>query len=147
MLIIITLSTEDLEHAPVLSANHTGPMIEGTTYLLQCAVYNVAPVRTLTVMWYRGDVLIGHSPADNSTERPSPVNVTASLRITPTKHDDGAQFRCDAELNLGQEGPQPPPPKMISQSVSITVHCESAFSIHQNCQKLSLYFFPLLFFK
>ncbi|XP_031427934.1 hemicentin-1-like [Clupea harengus] len=113
---------KDLEHAPVLSANHTGPMIEGTTYLLQCAVYNVAPVRTLTVMWYRGDVLIGHSPADNSTERPSPVNVTASLRITPTKHDDGAQFRCEAELNLGQEGPQPPPPKMISQSVSITVH-------------------------
>ncbi|KAG5279268.1 hypothetical protein AALO_G00075920 [Alosa alosa] len=113
---------KDIEHAPVLSSNHTGPMIEGTTYHFKCAIYNVAPVRYLTVTWYRGNVPIGRRALANSSDKASPVNVTDTLWITPTRHDDGAQFRCEAELNLGEGGPQPPPPKMTSQDVNITVH-------------------------
>lgn len=102
-------------------------MIEGVTYKLLCDIYNIAPIRYLTVTWYKGDVQIRQdAPVDNSTQQTSPVNVTATLSITPTRYDDGAQFRCETELNLGEEGPQPPPPKMTSQNVSITVQCESA---------------------
>lgn len=101
-------------------------MIEGATYQLLCGIYNVAPIRYLTVTWYKGDVMIGQNVlSNNSAENTAPENVTVSLVITPTRHDDGAQFRCEAELNLGEGGPQPSPPKMTSQDVSITVQCES----------------------
>uniref|UniRef100_A0A673G7E9 Ig-like domain-containing protein n=1 Tax=Sinocyclocheilus rhinocerous TaxID=307959 RepID=A0A673G7E9_9TELE len=82
--------------------NHRGPMIEGKQYELQCDVHDVAPVQNLT---------------DNKT----PVNETTTLLIRPDRADDGAQYRCEAELELGAEGPQPPP-KETSDPLNITVY-------------------------
>ncbi|XP_059414612.1 hemicentin-1-like isoform X4 [Carassius carassius] len=98
---------------------HTGPMIEGQQYELQCDVHDVAPVQYLTVKWYKGQTLLNQTTFTEDSR--TPVNVTTTLLIRPVRADDGAQYRCEAELDLGAEGPQPPP-KEISDPLYITVH-------------------------
>ncbi|KAL0197083.1 hypothetical protein M9458_005623 [Cirrhinus mrigala] len=100
--------------------NHSGPMIEGEQYELQCNVQDVTPVQNLTVKWYKGQTLLSQTNFTNTSI--TPVNKTATILITADRADDGAQYRCEAELDLGAEGPQPPPVK-TSEPLSITVHC------------------------
>uniref|UniRef100_A0A8C1PPQ2 Ig-like domain-containing protein n=1 Tax=Cyprinus carpio TaxID=7962 RepID=A0A8C1PPQ2_CYPCA len=87
--------------------NHRGPMIEGQQYKLQCDVQDVAPVQNLTVKWYKGQTLLNQNTFTEDSK--TPLNETATLLIRPDRADDGAQYRCEAELELGAEGPQPPP--------------------------------------
>ncbi|XP_041719187.1 intercellular adhesion molecule 1 [Coregonus clupeaformis] len=99
--------------------SHSGPMVEGTVYQLQCDIQNIAPLQNLVVKWYKGN-----EPVDNVTYSniiKTPVNVSATLMITPSRDDDGAQYRCGAELDLGPEGPQPHP-SVTSEPLNITVH-------------------------
>ncbi|XP_067238659.1 intercellular adhesion molecule 1 [Chanodichthys erythropterus] len=103
----------------ISTVNHTGPMIEGNQYELQCDVLNVAPVQNLTVKWYKGETLVDQTTFTDTIK--TPVNETVTLMIRPDRSDDGVQYRCEAELNLGEEGPQPPP-KVTSDPLSITVH-------------------------
>ncbi|XP_056310192.1 vascular cell adhesion protein 1-like [Danio aesculapii] len=94
-------------------------MTEGNQYELQCDVHNVAPAQNLTVNWYKGETLVDQTNFTDTTK--SPVNKTSKLAIRPNRADDGAQYRCEAELNLGEDGPQPPPTN-TSESLSITVY-------------------------
>ncbi|XP_069051894.1 vascular cell adhesion protein 1-like isoform X2 [Lepisosteus oculatus] len=94
-------------------------MVEGRQYQLQCAVQNIAPVQYLTVNWYRGQTLIHSQDFFTNTTR-TPVNVSATLLFTPDRADSGQQLTCEAELNLGPEGPKPPPANQ-SDPLSITV--------------------------
>uniref|UniRef100_A0A671SPY8 Ig-like domain-containing protein n=1 Tax=Sinocyclocheilus anshuiensis TaxID=1608454 RepID=A0A671SPY8_9TELE len=87
--------------------DHSGPMIEGKQYELRCDVHNVAPVQDLTVKWYKGQTLLNQTTFIENSK--TPVNETTTLLIRPDRADDGAQYRCEAELELGAEGPQPPP--------------------------------------
>ncbi|KAG5832819.1 hypothetical protein ANANG_G00295200 [Anguilla anguilla] len=100
-------------------------MLEGKQYQLQCEVQNIAPVQYLTVKWYKGETLENQTSYDALTK--TPVNVSSTLLITPTSADDGAQYSCVAELELGPEGPQPPP-STESDPLSITVHYSPFFS-------------------
>lgn len=96
-------------------------MVEGTEYQLQCDIQNIAPLQNLVVKWYKGN-----EPLDNVTYSivsKTPVDVSDTLMISPSRHDDGAQYRCRAELDLGPEGPQPHP-TVTSEPLNITVHCE-----------------------
>ncbi|XP_061079156.1 uncharacterized protein LOC133113987 isoform X2 [Conger conger] len=79
--------------------NHTGPMLEGKQYQLQCEVQTIAPV---------------------------PVNVSSTLLITPTSADDGAQYSCVAELELGPGGPQPPEVKFDPLNITVLYKPSSA---------------------
>ncbi|XP_062306076.1 hemicentin-1-like [Osmerus eperlanus] len=97
--------------------NHTGPMVEGTEYKLQCDVLNVAPVQNLTVTWYKGNETI--KTDSYSDQHKTPVNKSSILTITPSREDDGALYRCEAQLNLGPEGPQY---SNTSSTYSIEVH-------------------------
>ncbi|KAL0197066.1 hypothetical protein M9458_005606, partial [Cirrhinus mrigala] len=83
--------------------NHSGPMTEGEQYELQCNVYNVTPVQYLTVKWYKGHTLLNQTTFTNTSK--TPVNEKATLLIRPDRADDGAQYRCEAELNLGEVNP------------------------------------------
>uniref|UniRef100_A0A9J8CWA1 Ig-like domain-containing protein n=1 Tax=Cyprinus carpio carpio TaxID=630221 RepID=A0A9J8CWA1_CYPCA len=99
--------------------DHSGPMIEGQQYKLQCDVHDVAPVQNLTVKWYKGQTLLDKTTFTEDSK--TPLNETATLLIRPDRADDGAQYSCAAELELGAEGPQPPPNK-TSESLSFTVY-------------------------
>ncbi|CDQ81101.1 unnamed protein product [Oncorhynchus mykiss] len=48
--------------------------------------------------------------------------------ISPGRNDDGDQYRCRAELDLGPEGPQPHP-TVTSEPLNITVHCKLAINL------------------
>ncbi|KAK6311713.1 hypothetical protein J4Q44_G00173770 [Coregonus suidteri] len=114
---VILYKTPDSVSISVLS--HSGPMVEGTEYQLQCDIQNIAPQQNLVVKWYKGN-----EPVDNVTYSNiimTPVDVSAPLMISPSRDDDGAQYRCRAELDLGPEGPQPHP-SVTSEPLSITVH-------------------------
>ncbi|XP_077352489.1 vascular cell adhesion protein 1-like isoform X1 [Festucalex cinctus] len=88
--------------------NHTGPMVAGKEYQLLCEVQNVAPVQYLNLKWYKGRSEVYNRSFTDLTS-PSPVQVSSILVITPSEADDGARYSCVAELELGPEGPQPPP--------------------------------------
>ncbi|XP_073696356.1 vascular cell adhesion protein 1 [Garra rufa] len=88
--------------------NHSSPVVEGREYQLQCEVQNVAPVQYLVLRWYRGKTEVyNHSFSELSPA--TPVQVSSTLLVVPNRADNGAQYRCEAELQLGAEGPQPPP--------------------------------------
>ncbi|XP_036794284.1 intercellular adhesion molecule 1-like [Oncorhynchus mykiss] len=113
---VILYKTPDSVSISVL--RHSGPMVEGTQYQLQCDIQNIAPLQNLIVKWYKGN-----EPLDNvtySTVSKTPVDVSDTLMISPSRNDDGAQYRCRAELDLGPEGPQPHP--TVTSLISITVH-------------------------
>ncbi|XP_067277387.1 intercellular adhesion molecule 5 [Pseudorasbora parva] len=101
------------------TVNHNGPMIDGNQYELQCEVLNVAPVQNLIIKWYKGPTLVDQTTFNDTIK--TPVNETSELLIRPDRADDGAQYRCEAELELGEEGPQPPP-KVTSDPLQITVY-------------------------
>ncbi|XP_026180616.1 hemicentin-1-like [Mastacembelus armatus] len=105
--------------------NHTGPMVEGKEYQLLCEVQNIAPVQYLTLRWYREHTEVyNHSFSDLISS--SPVQVSSILIITPTKAENGAQYKCVAELELGPEGPQPPP-TVTSEPLNASVYFPPTF--------------------
>ncbi|XP_065105206.1 basement membrane-specific heparan sulfate proteoglycan core protein isoform X3 [Paramisgurnus dabryanus] len=107
------------------TVDHTGPMTEGSRYELQCDIVNVAP-RNLTVKWFKGETEV-YSETFTDTIK-TPVNETSKLNITAVRDDDGAQYRCEAELELGADGPQPPP-KVTSEPLNITIHYKPQISV------------------
>ncbi|KAK7168135.1 hypothetical protein R3I94_002248 [Phoxinus phoxinus] len=103
----------------ISTVNHSGPMIEGNQYELQCDVLNVAPAQNLTVNWYKGQTLVNQTIFTDTIN--TPVNKTSKLLICPDRADDGAQYWCEAKLELGEEGPQPPP-TAPSEKLNIEVY-------------------------
>ncbi|CAL9693131.1 unnamed protein product [Knipowitschia caucasica] len=104
---------------------HTGPMVEAKKYQLLCEVQNVAPVQYLSLKWYRGDKMVhNHSFTDLTSS--TPVQVSSILEIFPTRAENGASYRCVAELELGPEGPQPPP-SITSASLNVSVNFPPTF--------------------
>ncbi|XP_007549738.1 intercellular adhesion molecule 1-like isoform X2 [Poecilia formosa] len=95
------------------------PLTEGTKVTLQCDVLNVVPVANLIVTFYRGQTPLGEVKSNDVTEEP--VSETFSLSYNTRKEDDGVQFWCEAKLELGAEGPQPPL-VVKSEEVTATVY-------------------------
>ncbi|KAJ8251327.1 hypothetical protein GJAV_G00220140 [Gymnothorax javanicus] len=109
----------------ISAVNHTGPLTAEQQYELQCEVQNIAPVQYLTLRWYRGQTEVyNHSFSDLTPD--TPVQVSSTLLVTPTSADDGVQYSCVAELDLGPEGPQPPP-SIKAEPLNITVHYSPFF--------------------
>lgn len=98
-------------------------MVEGREYQLLCEVQNVAPVQYLSLRWYRGQSEVYNHTFTELTST-SPVQVSSVLVIVPTRAENGAQYRCVAMLELGPEGPQPPP-TLTSEPLNTSVYCKS----------------------
>uniref|UniRef100_A0A4W5K9H0 Ig-like domain-containing protein n=1 Tax=Hucho hucho TaxID=62062 RepID=A0A4W5K9H0_9TELE len=101
------------------------PMAEGDQYQLQCHVQNIAPIERLRVTFYKVNPTGEQTELDtqqNSMDNiKTPVNGNYILNFTPSRDDDGAQLWCSAMLDLGPEGPKPPP-VMKSDDLNIIVH-------------------------
>lgn len=108
---------------------------EERMFQLRCDITNVAPAENLVVRWYRGnetfEPLIKDSlrvtgcPPDNGTDCDisnvrSPLSVSSTISVTLNRTQNGTGYRCGAQLDLGREGPQPPP-DMMSVPLKISV--------------------------
>ncbi|XP_062264986.1 intercellular adhesion molecule 5 [Platichthys flesus] len=98
------------------------PVVE-TEFVLQCNVDDVAPVQNLTVKWYKDNVMIQTDSFLNTTK--TPVSESSLLSVNVSRGDNGATFRCEAQMDLGPNGPKPPP---ISETIVISVHYAPEFS-------------------
>ncbi|XP_033986100.1 hemicentin-2-like [Trematomus bernacchii] len=96
------------DNVSISFVNHTRPMSEGQQFTLQCEVQDVAPVNNLRVTFYKGQTVLGHTQSSINTDK-KPVSEVFTLNMISTKEDDGVEFWCEAKLELGAEGPQPPP--------------------------------------
>ncbi|KAF3700027.1 Intercellular adhesion molecule 2 [Channa argus] len=81
----------------------TDPMVEGRMYILKCNVANVAPARSLSVQWYKGNEMF-HTETFTETSL-SPLNMTSTLNLTAHRDDNGTQIWCKANLNFFPAGP------------------------------------------
>ncbi|KTF74627.1 hypothetical protein cypCar_00047261, partial [Cyprinus carpio] len=63
--------------------------------------------------------LLHHTTFNDTIE--TPENKTVTLLIRPDRADDGAEYWCAAELDLGADGPQPHP-TYSAKPLSIAVH-------------------------
>lgn len=141
-------STEHPDRVSISTVGHTGPMIEGKQYELQCNVYNVAPVHLLTVNWYKGQHLVAKTSFSDSTK--TPMNRSTRFHMSLSRADDGVRYSCEAELKLSRAEASS---KVASQVLGLTVHCTSLLKLltipqllHNNLQQLFIKFckYPLL---
>ncbi|XP_069386845.1 vascular cell adhesion protein 1-like isoform X2 [Paralichthys olivaceus] len=99
--------------------NHSH-MYEANEYTLQCDVRNVAPVENLLVTFYRGQTILAQLQS-TSAPQAEPESEVFTVGIKARREDDGAQYWCEARLELGTDGPQPPP-VVASQNITATVY-------------------------
>ncbi|KAM7009689.1 vascular cell adhesion protein 1-like [Tautogolabrus adspersus] len=121
--LFLFVSTEPPDKVSISFVNHTGPLIEDHAYTLQCTVHDVAPVKKVVAIFYRGDLVVGREQLTEVNEEKT-MTQSFLFKIVPSKDKDGAEYWCAAELVLGPEGPQPPP-VVKSQKMTTTVYCES----------------------
>ncbi|KAM7387121.1 hypothetical protein PAMA_009646 [Pampus argenteus] len=103
--------------------NHVRATVEGTQYDLQCDVINVAPVQNLTVRWYKDNEIIEIHSFTNTTK--TPESESSLLAIVTKRGDNGARFRCEAQLDFGPHGPQCP--AISSAELTVNVHYAPEF--------------------
>ncbi|KAJ0051139.1 hypothetical protein NL108_014604 [Boleophthalmus pectinirostris] len=95
------------------------PLEEGQVYCLQCEVGAVAPAQNMTVTFYRNFRELNVT-GSNTTDK-SPVTESFCLDYRVSREDHGATFWCEARLELGPQGPQPPP-VVRSHNITAVVH-------------------------
>uniref|UniRef100_A0A3Q2Q6N5 Hemicentin-1 n=1 Tax=Fundulus heteroclitus TaxID=8078 RepID=A0A3Q2Q6N5_FUNHE len=71
-------------------------------YELQCDVFSVATVQNLSVTWYKNN-------EECMTEACIEAGgISSMLPVNISREEISAEFRCEVQLNLGQESPQHP---------------------------------------
>lgn len=103
---------------------------------LECVVQDVAPFSHLKVKWFKGQEELT-LPTNITVEGNESENVTVTqkLELTAGREDHGAQYRCEAELEI--EGLQPHPirtsqPLGISVFFAPMIKCPSKVEVRQN---------------
>ncbi|XP_032443245.1 hemicentin-2-like [Xiphophorus hellerii] len=111
------------------TVNNSASSEEGSSMTLECKIAKVAPAEHLRVrwLWQRGNetiepdsVGIDSKSECSFPEDKSPVMVVCTMNITLNRTLHGIQVKCEAELNLGPKGPQPPP-LMTSDPFTLSV--------------------------
>lgn len=95
--------------------------VEGKRYELQCDIDQVAPVQHLIVRWYRDNdnIKTDSYTQPNATRRIESVSFTLAANFS--RGENGARFRCEAQLDFGPRGSEPP---VVSNVHTVYVHCE-----------------------
>lgn len=97
-------------------------MEEGVGYLLACDIISVAPVQNLKVKWYYGSEVVQIQTFNKTSA--APVNVSSTFNVTAKREHNGERFRCEAELDLGPNGPQPLPRVAAEAPSPAVLQCE-----------------------
>ncbi|XP_071327955.1 vascular cell adhesion protein 1 [Trachinotus anak] len=100
-----------------------GKVVEGMEYRLQCDIPEVAPVQKLFVRWYNGNKMIKEDNFNNTAK--TPVSESSILSVRISREDDGAQFRCEAQLDFGPHGPKL---QTFSGTRTVSVHYAPVFT-------------------
>ena len=122
----LCLSTETSENVILSLLNHTGPLLEGQEYWLECVVQSVAPANNLAVIWSRGDTELKRSGFPQFSiegDLSKDVTVRTKLNLTASREDHGATYRCAAKLDLNTAEPVPE----TSSSIQLEVYCKFHF--------------------
>ncbi|KAG7243502.1 hypothetical protein INR49_011058 [Caranx melampygus] len=102
---------------------HGRNVVEGTQYQLQCDIIEVAPAQNLTVKWYKDNEII-HKEHFTSTNK-TLMTESHILKVNISREDNGAQFRCEAQLDFGPDGPKTP---VLSATENVSVHYPPALN-------------------
>ncbi|XP_010775772.1 hemicentin-1-like isoform X2 [Notothenia coriiceps] len=134
----------------VSTVNNLSSVVEDKEFQLQCDITNVAPAGNLVVQWYRGNKTLskgslrvsGCLPENNTNcdinAVRSPLNVSSTISFTLDRNDKSAEFRCEAILDLGAEGPKPPP-NMMSSPLNITVYYKPSINTTKLPKRIPLF--------
>uniref|UniRef100_A0A8C7C7H7 FXYD domain-containing ion transport regulator n=1 Tax=Oncorhynchus kisutch TaxID=8019 RepID=A0A8C7C7H7_ONCKI len=126
--VILYMTPDSVSISPL---SHSGPMMEGKEYQLQCDILNIAPLQNLVVRWYKGNETIETQTFNDSTKEL--VNMSSTITITHKRYEGEVEYRCEAELDLGPEGPKPS--ALSSKPLNVTVHwslAQSPTTTHPN---------------
>ncbi|XP_033827091.1 intercellular adhesion molecule 5 [Periophthalmus magnuspinnatus] len=91
-------------------------LVEGQQHNLQCEILNVALAGKLQVNWYQDDKLLLTETFNES--KAEPQNKTSTLTLDLKKEHNKANFTCETELLLGQQGQNP---KVVSAPYTANV--------------------------
>ncbi|XP_072299949.1 neural cell adhesion molecule 2 [Eucyclogobius newberryi] len=91
-----------------VSPDGNDTLVEGKPQELKCEFSNVVPREKLQIKWYREDELIATKM----------FNGSANLALIPKKEHNKANFKCEIELLLGQNGENP---KVVSDPYTANV--------------------------
>ncbi|KAF3700033.1 Vascular cell adhesion protein 1 [Channa argus] len=83
--------------------NPENTMVEGKQYELLCDIASVAPVRNLSVTWYKDEQIVKTSYFTNTTK--IPLNVSSILPVTMSRGKNEVKFRCEAQLDFKDQSP------------------------------------------
>ncbi|KAM9405394.1 intercellular adhesion molecule 2-like isoform 4-T5 [Salvelinus alpinus] len=128
---VILYKTPDSVSISPLS--HSGPMMEGKEYQLQCDIQNIAPLQNLVVRWYKGNETIETQTFNDSTKEL--VNMSSTITITHKRYEGEVEYRCEAELDLGPEGPKPS--ALSSKPLNVTVYSHTNKSTTPTAKSLT----------
>lgn len=109
-----------IERPTDITVLSNGSVIEGSELELQCDIRDVAPIQNLTVTWYMNNETIKTERFDVTASTLG--NVSSTLSRNLSREDDGSLFTCEALLDLGPHGPQPP--EVSNSTWKASVHCE-----------------------
>ncbi|XP_064884046.1 intercellular adhesion molecule 1-like isoform X3 [Oncorhynchus nerka] len=112
---------------------HSGPMMEGKEYQLQCDIQNITPLQNLVVRWYKGNETIETQTFNDSTKEL--VNTSSTITITHKRYEGEVEYRCEAELDLGPEGPKPS--ALTSKPLNVTVYSHTNKSTTPTAKSLT----------
>ncbi|XP_059204482.1 hemicentin-1-like [Centropristis striata] len=131
--------------------NNLSSVLEETEFQLHCDITNVAPAGNLVVRWYRGNAtfdpptngsiqVTGCLP-ENDTNcdigvARSPLSVSSTINITLSRNHTVAEFRCEAQLDLGGSHSHP---KMISSPLKISVYYKPSINTTKLPKKIPLF--------
>lgn len=99
-------------------------MADSEYHLLQCSVFDVAPVNRLVISWHKGDEMV-YEQKFEGTDR-HPVNKSVEATVDIVAEDNGKKVWCEAKLDLpAEQSPQP----MRSELHELTVYCKFKYSL------------------
>uniref|UniRef100_A0A3B1ICF2 Sc:d0202 n=1 Tax=Astyanax mexicanus TaxID=7994 RepID=A0A3B1ICF2_ASTMX len=98
----------------------SGPLVEGNIIELHCRVENAAPVKDMMIAWFKGKDKVKTDQFFRDTTI-TPKNESRNMTFIVNRSHNGLEYRCEALLLLGPEGPQPPPTK-TSETLRLNIY-------------------------